>query len=85
MSDFCDPMDCVAPQAPVSLRFPKEEYGSGLPFPSAGDLPDPGIESTFPALQVDSLLLSHQGSPELLILYIYFLTASNHFGINIEC
>ena len=47
----------VAHQAPLSLRFPRQEYWSGLPFPSPGDLPDPGIEPAFPvspALQADS-------------------------------
>ena len=43
----------VAPQAPLSLGFSRQEYWSGLPFPSPGDLPDPGIEPEslmFPAL-----------------------------------
>ena len=40
----------VAHQAAQSMRFPRKEYWSGLPFPSPGDLPDPGIESTSPAL-----------------------------------
>ena len=59
---FCDPMDCSLP-APLSMRFSRQEYWNGLPFPSPGDLPDPGVELTSPALQVDSLPLSHQGSP----------------------
>ena len=42
---------------------PKQEYQSGLPFPSPGDLPYPGIEPTSPALQADSLPSCHQGSP----------------------
>ena len=45
------------------MGFPRQGYWSGLPFPSPGDLPDPGIKLTFSALQVDSLLLSRQGSP----------------------
>ena len=45
----------VAHQAPQSMGFSKQEYWSGLPFPSSGDLPDPGIEPGSPALQVDSL------------------------------
>jgi len=53
----------VAHQAPLSMGFSRQEYWSGLPFLSLGDLSDPGIEPTPPALQVDSLLLSHQGSP----------------------
>ena len=47
----------VACQAPLSIGFPRQEYWSGLTFPSAGDLPDPGIEPVSPALQADSLLL----------------------------
>ena len=44
----------VAPQAPLSLGFSKQEYWSGLPFPSPGDLPDPGIEPESPALQAEA-------------------------------
>ena len=40
----------------ASMGFPRQEYWSGLPFPSSGDLPDPGIEPGSPALQADSLL-----------------------------
>ena len=46
----------------LSMRFSRQEYWSGSPCASPGDLPDPGIEPTSPALRVDSLLLSHQGS-----------------------
>ena len=45
----------VAHQAPLSLGFSRQQYWSGLPFPSPGDLPDPGIEPGSPALQADSL------------------------------
>ena len=58
---LCDPMDCSLPGS-SSMGFSKQEYWSGLPCPSPGDLPDPGIEpesSAAPALQADSLLLSH--------------------------
>ena len=51
-------------QVPLSMGFPRQEYWSVLPFPSPGDLPDPGIKPTSSALQADSLLLSHQGSPK---------------------
>ena len=44
-----------ARQAPLSMGFSRQEYWSGLPFPSPGDLPDPRIEPGSPALQVDSL------------------------------
>ena len=45
----------VGLQAPLSMGFPRQEYWSGLPFSSPGDLPDPGIEPASSALQVDSL------------------------------
>ena len=53
----------VTHQAPLSKGFPMQEYWSGLPFPSPGDLPHPGIKLASPALQADSLSLSQQGSP----------------------
>ena len=46
----------IARQAPLSMGFSRQEYWSGLPFPSPKDLPDPGIEPRSPALQADSLL-----------------------------
>ena len=54
---LCNPIDC-SHQAPLSMEFPRQEYWSGLPFPSPEDLPDlpdPGIETGSPALQADSL------------------------------
>ena len=45
----------VAYQAPPSMEFSRQEYWSGLPFPSPGDLPDPGIKPRSPALQADAL------------------------------
>ena len=44
----------VASQAPLSMQFSRQEYWSGLPFPSPWDLPDPGIKPQSPALQADS-------------------------------
>ena len=41
---LCDPVDCKPSRAPLSKEFPSHGYWSGLPFPSPGDLPDPGIE-----------------------------------------
>ena len=52
----------VAHQAPLFMEFPKQEYWHGLSFPSPGDLPDPGMEPTSSALQVNSSLLKYQGS-----------------------
>ena len=45
----------VALQAPPSVGYSRQEYWSGLPFPSPGDLPDPGIKPRSPALQADAL------------------------------
>ena len=46
----------IAHQAPLSMRFSRQEYWSGLPFASPGDLPNPGIKPRFPTLPADSLL-----------------------------
>ena len=51
----------VARQASLPMGFSRQEYWSGLPFPSPGDLPDPGIEPRSPALQAYSLLTELQG------------------------
>ena len=64
-----DSMNCSLPTGLLCLwGFFRQEYWSGLPCPPPGDLPDPGIEPVSPVaptLQVNSLLLSHQGSPEV--------------------
>ena len=51
----------VAHQTPLSMEFSRQEYWSGLPFPSPVDLPDPGIEPGSPTLQADSLLTKPLG------------------------
>ena len=53
----------VAYQAPPSMGFYRKEYWNGLPFPSPGDLPDPGIEPGSPILQSDSLWSEPPGKP----------------------
>ena len=63
----------VAHQAPRSMGFSRNEYWSGLPFPPSGDLPNPGIESSSPTLQVDSL--SSEPSGKL------FYMGTGHFGL----
>ena len=63
---LCDPMNCIALQAPLSMGFSKQEYRSGLPFPTARDLPDPGIKPVSLCVlhwRADSLPLQHLGSP----------------------
>ena len=56
----------VANQASPSMGFSRQEYQSGLPFPSPGDLPDPGIEPRPPALQADALLSEPPGKSHLI-------------------
>ena len=51
----------VACQAPLSMEFSRQEYWSGLPFPSPEELPNPGIEPWSPASQADSLPFEPQG------------------------
>ena len=51
----------VAYQAPLSMGFSRQEYWSGLPFPSPGDLPDPGIKPGSPAFQADALTSESPG------------------------
>ena len=53
----------VAYQAPLSMGFSRQEYWSGLPFPSPGDLLNPGIEPRCPALQTDTLPSESPGKP----------------------
>ena len=55
-----DPMDCRV-RAPLSMTFPRQEYWSGLPFPSPGHLPDSGIKPG--SLQADSFLSEPPGKP----------------------
>ena len=54
----------VAHQTPLSMGFSRQEYWSGMPFPSPGDLPDPEIKPESPAWQVDSLPAELSGKPQ---------------------
>ena len=53
----------VAHVGPLSMEFPKQKYWSGLPFPSPGDLPDPGIKPVSPALAGGFLTIEPPGKP----------------------
>ena len=71
----------VAHQSPPSMEFSRPEYWSGLPFPSPGDLPDPGIKAGSPTLQADALPSELSGKPILkkrnqltANVMLYFLT-----------
>ena len=79
----------VAYQAPLSIEFSRQEYWSGLPFPSPGDLPDLGIEPRSLALQADALPFEPRRKPYChltaslkvgkmkLLGYVYFATIKN--------
>ena len=56
----------VAHQAPPSMGFSRQEYRSALPFPSPGDLPNPGVEPRSPALQADALTSEPPGKPVIV-------------------
>jgi len=53
------------------MGFSRQEYWSGLPFPSPGDLPSPGIEPRFPALSVDALPSEPPGKPKEIKVAVY--------------
>ena len=73
MSNSFETPCTIAQQAPLSMGIPRQGYWSGQLFPSAGDLPNPGIEPMTPALQVDSLPLSHK----LLYFSMIFRTSDS--------
>ena len=56
----------IAYQAPLSMGFSRQAYWSGMPFPSPGHFPDPGIEPGSPALAGESLPVSCQGGPQIV-------------------
>ena len=66
----------VAYQASLSMGFSRQEYRSGLPFPSPGDLPDPGMEPRSPALWADALPSEPPGKPKVISnkLASYFIS-----------
>ena len=74
----------VAYQAPLSMGFSRQEYWSGLPFPSPGDLPDPGIEPRSTTLQADALTSEPPGKLYELLLVLWGRLQSRvheHYGV----
>ena len=61
----------VVYQAPPSMGFSRQEYWSGLPFPSPGDLPNPGIKPRSPALEADALTSEPPGKPNGSSIYSF--------------
>ena len=80
----------VTYQAPPSIGFSRQEYWCGLPFPSPGDLPNPGIEPRSPASQADSLPTELQGKPlpffnlVVIILLVFLLFKVFHSNANLR-
>ena len=64
----------IAHQTPLSMEFSTQEYWSGLPLPSPGDLPNPGIKPRSPALKADSLPSAPSGKPHYVYIYRLPLT-----------
>ena len=82
---LCATLWIVAHQAPLSMGFSRQEYWSGLPCPPPADLPDPGVKPmspVSPALQADSLPLSHQRGPCVYrFIYIHIFLYINIYFI----
>ena len=70
MSDSMIPWT-VACQAPLSVEFSKQEYWSGLPFPSPGELPDPGIKPAVTALAGGFFTIEPPGRPRLFQMVLF--------------
>ena len=71
----------VAHQAPPSMGFSRQGYWNGLPFPSPGDLPDPGIEPRSPALEADALTSEPPRKPQ----HPSFLGEGQNLGLLMNC
>ena len=70
-------------QGPLSMELSRQEFWSGLPFCSLGDLPDPGIKPGFPALQTDSLPSEPPGKPQKSIYALWafiFSVSQSHLS-----
>ena len=77
---LCNPIDCSGPGS-LSVVFFREEYWSGLPFPSPGDLPDPGIDQELPALHVDSL----PSEPQVIVIAAICCTCVGGILLSAKC
>ena len=74
---LCDPVDC---SLPPSMGFSRQGYWRGLPFPSPGDLPDPGIEPGSPTLQADTLPSEPPEKPPWSGVHVLFSVQEKAIG-----
>ena len=82
VSDSLQPQWTVAHQAPLSMEFSRQEYWSGLLFPSSEDLPEPGIEPRSPALQAD---YERPETPTLVYEYACIFLSSDLVQTHLIC
>ena len=75
----------TACQAPLSMGLPRQEYWSGLPFPSPGDLPNPGIEPGSPAFQVDDIPTELWGKTKDDMMYVKFYKYKGYCVTMMRC
>ena len=80
---LCDPWT-VAHQARPSMGFSRQEHWSGLPFPSPGDLPDPGIEPRSPTLQADALTSAPNASREAKELELSYIEGTYNGTVTVK-
>ena len=85
MSDSFETLWTVAHLAPLSMAFPRQEYWSGFPFPTPGDLSYPGIKPRSPTLQADSLPSEPPGKYTISINYTMFLGEGNGNPLQYSC
>jgi len=75
----------VAHQAPPSMGFSRQEYWNGLPFPSPGDLPNPGIEPKSPTLRADTLTSEPPGKPKIYIYIYIYIALEKTLESSLDC
>ena len=76
MSNSAAPWN-ITHQAPLSIKFSRQEYWSGYPFPCPGDLPNPGIKPRSPALRADSLPAEPPGNSNISLESSSFYKSDN--------
>ena len=80
----CVTLWTISHQPPLPMGFSRQEYCSGLPCLPPGYLPNPGMEPRPPALQADSLPLSHQGSPHITSSYTKYISLGHPLGLGVH-